>query len=76
MGDRDYLLESNTQDILKYIVEDQGVTIKEAVRMFYVSEVYAKLENFDTGLYLESPAYIYELFKDEQSNNGFVQREI
>lgn len=76
MSDREFLLESNTQDILKYIVIDTGATIKEAMRIFYVSEVYAKLENFDTGLYLESPAYIYELFKDEQINNGFIQREI
>ncbi len=76
MSDREFLLESNTQDILKYIIIDTGVTIKEAMRMFYVSEVYAKLENFDTGLYLESPAYIYELFKDEQRNNGLIQKEI
>ena len=59
MSDRDFLLESNTQDVLKYIVEDKCITIKEAMRIFYTSEVFVKLEDFDTGLYLESPAYIY-----------------
>ena len=76
MSDREFLVEANTQDILKFIIIDTGATIQEAMRMFYVSEVYEKLENFDTGLYLESPAYIYELFKDEKKNNGFVQKEI
>lgn len=76
MSDRDFLVEANTQDIIKYIMADTGATIQEAMRTFYVSEVYAKLENFDTGLYLESPSYIYELFKDEKKNRGFVQQEI
>lgn len=76
MSDREFLIESNTQDVIKYIMADTGVSIKEAMLMFYISEVYAKLEESETGLYLESPAYIYELFKDEKENNGLIQKEI
>lgn len=44
------------------------------MRKFYLFEPYAKLEDFETGLYLESHAYVYELFKDEvATDNGFVQ---
>lgn len=76
MNDKEFLIEANTQDVLKYIITDEKISIKEAMRRLYVSEVYSKLENSETGLYLESPAYIYELFKDEVKNNGFVQNEI
>lgn len=76
MNDREFLVEANTQDVLKYIIIDTGVPIKDALRLFYASEVYEKLENFNTGLYLESPSYIYELFKDELENNRLVQKEI
>lgn len=76
MTDREFLVETNTQDVLKYIITDEKISIKEAMRKFYLSETYAKLENLETGLYLESPAYIYELFKDEVKNSGFVQNEI
>jgi hypothetical protein len=50
--------------------------IAEAMRQFYTSETYEKLLDEDTGLYLESSAYIYDLFKDEYQNGRIVQNEI
>lgn len=76
MSDRKFLIEVNIQDVLKYIITDFGISITEAMRRFYVSEVFAKLQNTDTGLYLESPAYIYALYRDEVKNGRLVQDEI
>ena len=76
MSDRKFLIEVNIQDVLKYIITDFGISITEAMRRFYVSEVFAKLQNTDTGLYLESPAYIYDLYRDEVKNGRLVQDEI
>lgn len=76
MSDRKFLIEVNIQDVLKYIIADFGISITEAMRRFYVSEVFAKLQNTDTGLYLESPAYIYDLYRDEVKNGRLVQDEI
>lgn len=47
----------------------------DAMRQFYASEVFKKLQNYETGLYLESPAYIYELYRNEVENNGLTQDE-
>ena len=44
--------------------------------MFYNSEVFEKLRNPETGLYLESPAYVYGLFQDESTFGKIVQAEI
>ena len=76
MSDRKFLIEVNIQDVLKYIITDFDISITEAMRRFYVSEVFAKLQNTDTGLYLESPAYIYDLYRDEVKNGRLVQDEI
>ena len=76
MSDRDFLIEANIQDVLKYIIADFGLSITEAMRRFYVSEVFAKLQDMDTGLYLESPAYIYDLYQNEVKNGKLVQEEI
>lgn len=76
MSDREFLIETNIQDVLKYIITDLGVSITEAMRRFYVSEVFAKLQNTDTGLYLESPAYIYDLYQNEIKNGMLIQEEI
>ena len=76
MSDREFLIEVNTQDIIKMIVEDTGKSLLDSIKMFYTSEIFEKLQDEKTGLYKESPAYIYELFKGEKESNGIVQEEI
>lgn len=76
MSDREFLIETNIQDVLKYLITDLGLSIVEAMRRFYVSEVFAKLQNTDTGLYLESPAYIYDLYQNEIKNGMLIQEDI
>ena len=43
---------------------------------FYNSEVFEKLIDEETGLYLESPNYVYDLFKDEMNFGHIIQAEI
>ncbi len=56
------LIEYNTQDVIKFIVDDNDCSISEAMDRFYSSSVYAGLIDEQTGLYLESPSYLYELY--------------
>ena len=76
MSDREFLIEVNTQDVLKLLIADCELSIPEAMRRFYISEVFEKLQDIDTGLYLESPAYIYDLYLNELKNSKIVQDEI
>jgi hypothetical protein len=46
-------------------MEDNGVDLVTAITIFHNSETFAKLSNEESGLYIESSAYVYELFKDE-----------
>jgi len=76
MSDREFLIEANTQDVLKFYITDTGLSITDAIRNFYDSAVFEKLQDCETGLYLESPAYIYELYKNELANGRIIQDEI
>ena len=76
MSDREFLIEANTQDVLKLLIADCELSIPEAMCRFYISEVFEKLQDIDTGLYLESPAYIYDLYLNELKNSKIVQDEI
>lgn len=76
MDKKEMLMEYNTQDIIEFIVQDFGVEYDEAMRIFYNSEVFEKLRNPETGLYLESPAFVYGLFQDESNFGKIVQSEI
>lgn len=50
MSDREFLVEANIQDVLKYIIIERGLSIIDAMRQFYASEVFKKLQNYETGL--------------------------
>ena len=60
-----YLIEGITKDIIAYIMEDEGVDLSTAIIQFHNSETFTKLSDENTGLYIESSAYVYEIFKDE-----------
>ncbi len=76
MGKQEQLIEFCIQDIIEYIVTDKGVPYDEAMNRFYSSETFTKLTDAETGLYLESSAYVYDLYKNECENGKLVQFEI
>lgn len=76
MSKREQLIEYITDDVVSFIMEDFKVPILEAMRRFYTSETFSKLNNIETGLYLESPAYIYDIYKSEKENGRIIQQEI
>ncbi len=58
----EYLKSILTSKVIQIISEKEGLELKEAFAKFYNSSIAEKLENKKTGLYLESPAYLYELY--------------
>ena len=59
------LIEYVIQDIVDMFATDQNIEYDDAMNKFYNSEVFVKLQDKETGLYLESPEYVYDLFKDD-----------
>ena len=76
MSIQEQLVEYMTQDVIGLIVEDQCLECDEAMNRFYNSEVFEKLQDQETGLYRESPAYVYDLFRDEMNFGHIVQAQI
>ncbi len=58
------------------IVKEQGIEYDKAMEIFYSSQTFAKLNDTETGLYLESSDYVYALFQDELNFGKLVQAEI
>ena len=76
MSKQKMLAEFITGDIISYMMEDQNLPLIEAMRRFYASETFAKLVDSETGLYLESSPYVYDIFKAELENGKLVQLEV
>ena len=60
-----YLIEGITKDIIIYLMDDEGCDLPEALNVFHNSDTFAKLTDENTGLYIESSAYVYETLKSE-----------
>jgi hypothetical protein len=52
------------QGVVLLIMQEEKVAMVEAMERFYNSPWFEKLQNTQTGLYSESPRYIYELYKE------------
>ena len=76
MCKRRQLIEYMVQDIVDMLTTDQNIEYDDAMNKFYNSEIFEKLQDKETGLYLESPEYVYDLFRDERNFGHIVQAEI
>ena len=70
------MIEFTIQDLVKYLVDDRQSSIREAMTLVYNSELFEKLLDVETGLYLESPLYVYDILKDELAAGHLVQNEV
>jgi len=65
MNNQEFLTEYILRDLTLYLMEDENLDMPSAMAFIYNSEVYIKLMDQETGLYIESSAYVYELLKEE-----------
>lgn len=70
------LIEFTIQDLVRYVVKEQNCSIQQGMSVVYNSQVLKKLQDVETGLYLESPLYVYDLLKDELKFGRIIQNEI
>lgn len=76
MSKQELLIECTTGDLVGFIMEEEKVSMLDAMQRLYNSEVFLKLNDTTTGLYLESPAYVYDIYKSEKAYGHIVQEEI
>ena len=65
MNDFHYMVECNARDIALMLMEDENISIEEALRLLYASKTYENLKRKNTGLYFQSPGYVYEYLRRE-----------
>ena len=58
--------------LVALIMERQGKTFQEALDMLYNSKFYEALNDVETGLYIQSAYYNYEIFDHECKYGSLV----
>ena len=61
----EFLVEYITAKVVEWIIRDRNLGLEEALLLFHNSETFEKLCDENTIMYIESPAYIYEIFNEE-----------
>ena len=56
-----YLTNYVLSELVKYVIEDTGCTIEQAMERVYNSPLMSILQDEEGELYVQSPAYLYEL---------------
>ena len=63
--DRQLMIECLCEDIVPMIMEEYHLTDKEAFDRLYKSKTFSKIEDPQTGLYYQSPVYVFDMLKEE-----------
>lgn len=65
MTDIQYLNECMTRDLAVMLIGKYDITLAEALDILYNSETYEKLQDPRTGLYFQSPVYVFDFLQRE-----------
>lgn len=63
----EYMKEHVTKCLISMLMECEKVSLREAFDIVYNSNTFAKLSDPETGLYFQSPGYVYSYLESEMS---------
>ena len=64
-----FMVEYITGAVAHLISKNENIELLDAFEKFYSSIWYKRLLNYDTLLYRESAAYVYELYKEPPADS-------
>lgn len=65
MTDIQYINECMMRDLAVMLIEEYKISLEQALDILYNSETYEKLNDPRTGLYFQSPVYVYDFLQKE-----------
>ena len=63
--DVEFAIEELVKELALRLMEERGLSMKEALDTIYNSETYTKVLDLRTGIYSQSTAYVYSILETE-----------
>ena len=60
-----FMIEELVKELTLRLMDERGMTMKQALDTIYNSETYTKLLDVRTGLFSQSTAYVYSILETE-----------
>lgn len=62
---REYLISNIIDKMVQYLMEDEALSLEQAMDRVYRSRTIQLLQIPEGELYVQSPAYVYEMMRQE-----------
>lgn len=63
--DFEFMVDILTRDLITLLMERHDMDMKSAFDVFYNSDTFAALNRPESGLYFQSPKYVYSILENE-----------
>ena len=67
---KEFLINRIVDKLTEFLVIDSSIGLTDALKVVYNSKVYQQLQDSEGDLYVQSPSYIYELLKQEMTEQS------
>lgn len=67
---KEFLINRIVDKLTEFLVIDSSIGLPDALKVVYNSKVYQQLQDSEGDLYVQSPSYIYELLKQEMTEQA------
>lgn len=67
---KEFLINRIVDKLTEFLVIDSSIGLTDALKVVYNSKVYQQLQDSEGDLYVQSPSYIYELLKQEMTEQA------
>ena len=64
-----FLTDYALSELVRYVMEDTGCGLEQAMEKVYNSPIMPALQDEDNELYVQSPAYLYEIMNTSAFHN-------
>ena len=72
MSQESFMIEELVKDMVLKLMEEQKMSMNEALDAVYNSDTYAKVLDLETGLFSQSTAYVYSILQRELKEGKIV----
>ena len=69
-----FMIEDMSLELLMILMQDYKMDMSKAMDTLYNSETFERLSNINTGLYYQSPGYVYDFLKNELNSDHSVSQ--
>ena len=67
---KEFLINRIVDKLTEFLVIDSSIGLTDALKVVYNSKVYQQLQDSEGDFYVQTPSYIYELLKQEMTEQA------